>query len=285
MELSMASTSTLPTPKVALVTGASSGMGKETAKRLLQEGLVVYAAARRLEHMEDLRALGAIPLKMDITLDEDVLAAVQQIQAGHGGIDVLVNNAGFGMYGAMEESTIADARYQFEVNLFGMARLTQLALPVMRKKGAGTIINISSMGGRIYTPLGSWYHATKHAVEGWSDCLRIELAPFGIQVVIIQPGAIATEWGNVMLAPMLERSGQGPYQVMAQAMAKAMRSSYGKEGAASPPSVVADAILQAVRARRPKTRYVMGKLAKPLMFIRKYFGDRVFDMAIMSQAK
>jgi NAD(P)-dependent dehydrogenase (short-subunit alcohol dehydrogenase family) len=283
MEFSM--TSTLTSPKVALVTGASSGMGKETAKRLLQEGLVVYVAARRIDQMEDLRRLGAFPLKMDITLDEDVLAAVKQIQDGHGGIDVLVNNAGFGMYGAMEESTLADARYQFEVNLFGMARLTQLALPAMRKKGAGTIINISSMGGKIYTPLGSWYHATKHAVEGWSDCLRIELAPFGIQVVIIQPGAIATEWGNIMLEPMLQRSGRGPYQVMAQAMAKAMRSSYEKAGAASPPSVVADAILQAVRARRPKTRYVMGKLAKPLMFIRKYFGDRVFDMAIMSQAK
>ena len=277
--------STLTSPKVALVTGASSGMGKETAKRLLQEGLVVYVAARRIDQMEDLRSLGAIPLKMDITLDEDVLAVVKQIQDGHSGIDVLVNNAGFGMYGAMEESTLADARYQFEVNLFGMARLTQLALPAMRKKGSGTIINISSMGGKIYTPLGSWYHATKHAVEGWSDCLRIELAPFGIQVVIIQPGAIATEWGNVMLEPMLKRSGRGPYQVMAQAMAKAMRSSYEKVGAASPPSVVADAILQAVRARRPKTRYVMGKLAKPLMFIRKYFGDRVFDMAIMSQAK
>ncbi len=279
----MAATSSAP--KVALVTGASSGMGKETAKRLLQEGLVVYVAARRLEQMEDLRTLGAIPLKMDITREEDVVAAVKQIQGGHGGIDVLVNNAGFGMYGSMEESTLDDARYQFEVNLFGMARLTQLALPPMRKRGAGTIINISSMGGKIYTPLGSWYHATKHAVEGWSDCLRIELAPFGIQVVIIQPGAIATEWGNVMLDPMLKRSGHGPYQVLAQAMAKAMRSSYGKAGSASPPSVVADAILQAVRARRPKTRYVMGKLAKPLMFVRKYFGDRVFDMAIMSQAR
>ena len=279
----MAATSSAP--KVALVTGASSGMGKETAKRLLQEGLVVYVAARRLEQMEDLRTLGAIPLKMDITREEDVVAAVKQIQGGHGGIDVLVNNAGFGMYGSMEESTLDDARYQFEVNLFGMARLTQLALPPMRKRGAGTIINISSMGGKIYTPLGSWYHATKHAVEGWSDCLRIELAPFGIQVVIIQPGAIATEWGNVMLDPMLKRSGHGPYQVLAQAMAKAMRSSYGKAGSASPPSVVADAILQAVRARRPKTSYVMGKLAKPLRFVRTYFGDRVFDMAIMSQAR
>ena len=274
-----------PANKVALVTGASSGMGKETAKRLLQEGLVVYVAARRVDQMEDLRRLGAIPLKMDITVEDDVVAAVQQIQKGHGGIDVLVNNAGFGMYGAMEESTIDDARYQFEVNLFGMARITQLALPGMRAKGAGTIINISSMGGKIYTPLGSWYHATKHAVEGWSDCLRIELAPFGIHVVIMEPGAIATEWGDVMLGPMLKRSGHGPYQALAQAMATAMRTSYGKEGSASPPSVVADAILQAVRARRPKTRYVMGKLAKPLMFIRKYFGDRVFDKAIMSQAK
>lgn len=279
----MASTSS--TGKVALVTGASSGMGKETAKRLLQEGLVVYVAARRVEQMEDLRTLGAIPLKMDITVDEEVQAAVNQIEERHCGVDVLVNNAGFGMYGAMEESTIADARYQFEVNLFGMARLTQLVLPTMRKKGAGTIVNISSMGGKIYTPLGAWYHATKHAVEGWSDCLRIELAQFGIDVVIIEPGAIATEWGDIMLEPMLKRSGSGPYQALAHAMAKAMRNSYGKPDAASPPSVVADVIWQAVRARRPKTRYVVGKMAKPLMFIRKYFGDRVFDMAIMSQAK
>lgn len=279
----MASTSS--TAKIALVKGASSGMDKETAKRLLREGLVVYVAARSIEEMEDLRTLGAITLKMDITVDEEVLAAVEQIQFGHGGIDVLVNNAGFGMYGAMEESTIVDARYQFEVNFFGMARLTQLALPVMRKNGAGTIINISFMGGKIYTPLRSWCRATKHAVEGWSDCLRIELAPFGTNVVIIEPGAIATEWGNVMLDPMLKRSGHGPYQALAQAMAQAMRNSYGKTVSASPPSVVADAILQAVRARRPKTRYVMGKIAKPLLFIHKYFGDRFFDMAIMSQVK
>lgn len=277
--------STSSATKVALVTGASSGVGKATAKRLLQEGLVVYAAARRLDQMDDLRALGAISLKMDITAEEDVVAVVRQIQLGHGGIDVLVNNAGFGLYGSMEETTLEDARYQFEVNLFGMARLTQLTLPAMRKKGGGTIINISSIGGKIYTPLGSWYHATKHAVEGWSDCLRIELAPFGIHVVIIEPGTIATEWGKVMLDPMLKRSGQGPYQLLAQAMTTVIRCTYGKEGSASPPSVVADAILEAVRARRPKTRYVMGQMAKPLMFIRKYFGDRIFDMTIMSQVK
>ena len=260
----MASTSsTSPKQQVALVTGASSGMGKETAKRLLQEGLVVYVAARRVAQMEDLCDLGAIPLQMDISVDAEIVTAVNIITAGHDGIDVLVNNAGFGMYGAMEDSTLADARYQFEVNLFGMARLTQLALPHMRRQKAGKVINISSMGGKMYTPLGSWYHATKHAVEGWSDCLRIELAPFGIQVVIIEPGVIATEWGGVMLEPMLARSGQGPYHVMAHGMANAMRSTYAKQGAASPPSVVADAILQAVRSSRPKTRYVIGKWPSP----------------------
>ena len=183
---------------------------------------MVYVAARRLEKMEDLRELGAIPLKMDITVEEDIIAALERIESNHGGIDILVNNAGFGMYGSVEESNIDDARYQFEVNLFGMARLTQLALPAMRKKGFGTIVNISSMGGKIYSPLGSWYHATKHAVEGWSDCLRLELKPFGINVVIIEPGAIATEWADIMLDPMISRSGHGPYRKIALSTAASM---------------------------------------------------------------
>lgn len=141
------------------------------------------------------------------------------------------------------------------------------------------------LGGKIYTPLGAWYHATKHAVEGWSDCLRIELRQFTIDVVIIEPGAIATEFGDVVLEPMLKRSGQGPYRDLAQAMARATRDSYQRKGASSPPSVIANAIAKAIRAKRPKTRYAAGKLAKPLMFIRKYLGDRVFDRAIMSQVR
>jgi NAD(P)-dependent dehydrogenase (short-subunit alcohol dehydrogenase family) len=138
-----------------LVTGGSSGMGKETAKKLLDEGHTVYAAARRLEKMQDLAELGVTVLAMDITKDEEIVAVVDRIAAEQGGIDVLVNNAGFGMYGAMEDTETADARYQFEVNLFGAARLTQLALPYMRERGAGKIVNVSSMGGKIYTPLGS----------------------------------------------------------------------------------------------------------------------------------
>jgi short-subunit dehydrogenase len=269
--------------KVALVTGASSGLGKAFAKALLAEGMTVYAVARRVEQMADLAALGAVVLKMDVTREDEVQAVVQRIDQADGGVDVLINNAGFGMYGAMEDISIDEARYQFEVNLFGIARLTQLVLPSMREKRAGKIINISSMGGKIYTPLGSWYHATKHAVEGWSDCLRLELTPFNIDVVIIEPGVIATEFGKVMVEPMLKRSASGAYSRMANAFATAMKS-YDK-GGASDPQVIVNLILQAVRARKPKTRYVAGKYAKPMILIRKWFGDRVFDMMILSTVK
>ncbi len=270
--------------QVALVTGASSGMGKDFARQLLADGYTVYAAARRVEQMDDLKELGAHPLRMDITDDAEIVAAVETIAKQHGGVDVLINNAGFGSYGSVEDTSIEDARYQFEVNLFGLARLTQLVLPYMREQRSGKIVNISSMGGKIYTPLGAWYHATKHALEGWSDCLRLELAPFNIDVIVIEPGLILTEFGSVLLEPMLERSGTGPYADLTAKLAKATKSSYDK-GEGSPPSVVTKAVARALRARRPKTRYAMGKLAKPLIFVRKWFGDRFFDMAVMSQVK
>lgn len=261
---------------IILVTGASSGIGKAAARALLQQGHTVYVAARRLEAMQELQALGAIPLRMDITSEADVSNVVEQITRQNGGVDVLINNAGFGMYGSVEETSIDDARYQFDVNLFGMARLTQLLIPSMRTQKKGVIINVSSMGGKIYTPLGAWYHATKHAVEGWSDSLRIELKPFGIDVVVIEPGIIATEFGDVMTQPMLDRSGRGPYGKLAHAIAKA-------KAPMSQPTVVAKAIVRAIQARRPKIRYVAGNLARPLMFVRKYFGDRLYDRVIMSQ--
>lgn len=261
---------------VILVTGASSGIGKATARSLLQQGHTVYVAARRWEAMQDLAVQGAIPLRMDITREEDVAAVVKRITRDHGAVDVLVNNAGYAIYGSVEETTLADARAQFDVNLFGLAHLTQLLIPAMRERGRGTIVNVSSMGGKIYTPLGAWYHATKHAVEGWSDALRIELKSFGIHVVVIQPGIIATEFGEVMTPPMLDRSGHGPYAKLAHAIA-------GSKAPMSQPRVVAEAIVRAVRARRPKTRYVAGNLARPLMLLRKYFGDSVYDRLIMSQ--
>jgi len=263
--------------KTVLITGGSSGMGKETAKKLLADGYNVYVAARRVDRMADLEALGATALAMDISKDVDILAAVEKIASESGGVDVLINNAGFGSYGAMEDTSLADARYQFEVNLFGLARLTQLVLPHMRQKKAGRIINISSMGGRIYTPLGSWYHATKHALEGWSDCLRIELAPFGIDVVIIEPGAIDTEWSGIMAEQMMERSGDGPYADQAKGMADAA----GGDG--SPVSLIADVIVKSVEAKKPKTRYVAGKYARQLLTLRKLVSDRMFDRIIKSQ--
>lgn len=271
--------------KVILITGASSGIGKATALQLIKDGHTVYGAARRVEKMQELTDAGGHIIEMDVMDEAQLEAGVNQVIKEQGKIDVLINNAGYANYGSVEETPIADARRQFEVNIFGLARLTQLVIPHMRKQKSGKIINISSMGGKIYTPLGAWYHATKHALEGWSDCLRLELKPFHIDVVIIEPGAIVTEFGAVMVEPMLERSGNGPYSDMTHALAKATRGSYEKEGAASPPSVIAGVISKAIKSSRPRTRYVAGKLAQPLMFIRKYLGDRIFDRAIMSQLK
>lgn len=275
----------MKTKKVILITGASSGIGKASALRLIKEGHIVYGAARRVDQMQDLVEAGGHAIAMDVTVESEIIACVQEIKSAHGTIDVLINNAGYGLYGAVEDISLADARRQFDVNIFGLARITKEVLPLMRAAKSGKIINVSSMGGKMYTPLGAWYHATKHALEGWSDCLRIELKQFNINVVIVEPGAIATEFGDVVYEPMLKNSGTGPYSDMAHKMAASTKAAYEKKGAASPSSVIADVMVKAINAKRPKTRYVAGKMAKPLMFIRKYFGDRIFDMALMSQLK
>lgn len=267
--------------RVALVTGASSGMGKAFAKALLAEGMVVYAVARRVEPMDELKRLCAITLPMDITSEQDVQRVAERIRQDHGALDVLLNNAGFGLYGAMEDITLEQARYQFEVNLFGLARLTQLLLPGMRERRRGTIVNISSMGGKVYTPLGSWYHASKHALEGWSDCLRLELQQFGIHVVLIEPGAIETEFGQVLVQGLEAQNGTGAYREMVQKVASATERSHAS-GALSQPQVIVELLLKAVRSRRPRTRYTAGKYARPMMFIRKWLGDRIYDKMVLS---
>lgn len=271
--------------QVILITGASSGIGKETALRLIKEGHIVYGAARRVDRMKVLLEKGGNALELDVTDENQIVSGVNQIIQEHGRIDVLVNNAGYGLYGAVEDIDMDEARRQFDVNIFGLARITKEVLPYMRKVNRGKIINISSMGGKMYTPLGAWYHATKHALEGWSDCLRIEVKQFGIDVVVVEPGAIATEFGDVMYKPMLENSGKGAYARLANAMAKATKDAYEKKGAASPPSVISNAISKAIRVRRPKTRYRVGRMAKPMVWFRLYLGDRVFDSALLSQFK
>ena len=177
----------------------------------------------------------------------------------------------------MEDIPLDEARYQFEVNLFGAARLTQLVLPHMRARRAGKIVNISSIGGKIHTPLGSWYHATKYALEGWSDCLRLELKDFGIDVIVIEPGAIRTEFGDVAFGPALRRSRSAAYSGLVDGMldAGARTGSGGSVG--SPPSVIADTIAKAIKADRPRTRYVAGQYARPLLLLRRLLSDRMFD--------
>ena len=263
--------------RVAVVTGASSGIGEATARRLAGMGYTVYAAARRVDRMEPLADAGIRPVKVDVTDDASMVGLVSQIVADAGRIDVLVNNAGYGSYGALEEVSMAEARRQFEVNVFGLARLTQLVLPQMRAQAGGYVLNISSMGGKIYEPLGSWYHAAKFAVEGLSDSLRVELKPFGIHVVIVEPGAIKTEWGEIARDSLLATSGGGAYAPQAKAVAAVFEASVRNPKRASDPSVIADAIAAAVTARRPKTRYVVGAGARPLLFARWLLSDRGFD--------
>lgn len=263
--------------EIALVTGASSGIGEATALELKKHGYTVYAVARRVDRMAGLESQGIHTLSMDVTDEESVTAGIQRIIADTGQIDVLVNNAGYGSYGSLEDVPLSEAKYQFEVNLFGMARLIQLILPYMRERRSGRIINISSMGGKIYEPLGAWYHATKFAVEGLSDSLRLELKPFGIDVVIIEPGAVRSEWGSIAADKLEQTSGTTAYADQAGQVASVLRSAEANPRRATDPKVIAAVIGKAATAGRPKTRYVAGFGARPLLFARRFLSDRAFD--------
>ena len=263
--------------KVILITGASSGIGKDTALRLIKEGHRVYGAARRIDRMQDIVTAGGKAIKMDVTIESEIEAAVSQVIEEQGRIDVLFNNAGYGLFGAVELITIEEARRQFDVNIFGLARMTKKVIPLMRKQGSGTIINMSSVGGKVYSPFGAWYHGTKHALEGWSDCLRLELKPFNIDVVLIEPGAIATEFGSLMYDGMVERSQGTPYERPTKIMAGETEKIFSADGKLSPPSVISNLVVKAVRAKKPRIRYVAGKYSSSMLFARKYFSDRFFD--------
>ncbi|MFF2815315.1 oxidoreductase [Kitasatospora cineracea] len=268
--------------KTALVTGASSGIGEATALKLQELGYTVYGAARRTDRLEQLADRGIRPLAMDVTDEDSTRAGIERIVAETGRIDVLANIAGYGSYGALEDVPLDEARYQFEVNVFGAIRLTQLVLPHMRARRSGTVVNVTSMGGKIYTPLGGWYHGTKFALEALSDCLRLEAKPFGIDVVVIEPGGIATEWGAIAADKLENSSTGGAYTAQAAAVASSLRSEANAKRN-SPPSVIADAIGKAVTARRPRTRYATGFGARPLIALRRILPDRAFD-AVISRA-
>jgi len=262
--------------QVALVTGGSSGIGEATALELRKAGFEVYAVARRVDRMAQLEQQGVHVFGMDVTDDASMVAGIGRVVREQGRIDVLVNNAGYGSYGAVEDVSIDEARRQFEVNLFGLARLVQLVTPHMREQGSGRIINISSIGAVFYEPFGAWYHATKFAVDGFSDSLRVELRPFGIDVVLIHPAGIVTEWNEIARTSLIERSKDGVYAGSAVKAAKAM-ASVDNPRMSSGPEVVARTIVKAATARRPRARYATGKGASTVMTARRALPDRAFD--------
>jgi NAD(P)-dependent dehydrogenase (short-subunit alcohol dehydrogenase family) len=273
------------TPRVALVTGASSGIGERTALRLQEAGFVVYAVARRVERMRALEDAGVHVFAMDVTDDESMTSGVARVVEEQGRIDVLVNNAGYGSYGAVEDVPIDEARRQFEVNVFGLARLTQLVTPHMRAivkehlAQRPRIVNISSIGGKFYEPLGAWYHATKFAVEGFSDSLRIELAPHGIDVIIVEPGPIRTEWNEISRDSLLEASSGGAYEEQAQRVHHVMARA-DRRVSSSGPDVVAKKIVAAVLANTPRARYPVGRGAGTILRARKLLPDAAFDYVV-----
>lgn len=268
--------------KVVLITGASSGIGKAIASSLIRSKYTVYCAARSTDKMEGLVCIGGHSIYMDVTDEKTITDGINKIIKEQGRIDILINNAGFGFYGPLETIPIENAKKQMDVNVFGLARVIQLVLPVMRKQNAGKIINISSIAGKITSPLGSWYFASKHAVEGLSDSLRQEIKPFGIDVIIIEPGGIKSDWAKIASQNLEESTKDTPYSSMAK---KVINYFPFIEKENSGPYVIADLVQKAIDAKNPQTRYVGGTNAKTLLFLRKILPDKLFDSAVSSQLK
>ena len=270
--------------KVILLTGASSGIGYDTAVALAHQGHKVYAAARRVERMEPLRQYGIVPLKMDVTDEASMKEGVKTLLDTEGRIDVLINNAGYGYFGAVENVPMGDARNQLEVNVFGLARLCQLVLPTMRAQHSGRIINTASVAGRSVFYYGGWYHVSKYAVESLSDAMRMELKPFGIDVIIIEPGAIKTNWGIIAADHLIESSKGTAYEQTGTMMANNLRNMY-LSNTISDPAVVRKAIVRAVNARRPCTRYRIGRMANAIVFFHWLLPTRWWDAFLRLMGK
>ncbi|KAB1988818.1 oxidoreductase [Streptomyces triticiradicis] len=268
-----------------LITGTSSGIGRATALRLARRPeLTVYATARHSGTLTDLADAGARILPLDVTDETSMKQAVEAVEAEHGSVGVLVNNAGYGEYGTVEETGLDGVRRQFETNVFGLSRMTQLVLPGMRQAGRGRIVNVGSMGGRIVFPVGGYYHASKYAVEALSDALRFEVAPFGVKVSLIEPGLIRTSFGDTAADTLAESAAPtGPYAALNTAAEQQMARSYDSKALSAPPETVAEVIERAVTAARPKARYVVTPAAKALIHIRRLLGARVFDAYLRMQ--
>ncbi len=271
-----------------LITGCSTGIGRATALRLARRpDLTVYATARRLESIADLADLGCRTLALDVTDETSMAAAVDQVVGEHGAVGALVNNAGYSQSGALETVAMDDLRRQFETNVFGLMRMCQLVLPSMRAAGGGRIVNVSSMGGRLTFPGGGGYHATKYAVEALSDTLRFEVKGFGIDVVLVEPGLIRTEFGTTAAGGVSEAGeGEGDYAHFNAHVATATEQIYESGGPIArlggPPGAVAKVIEKALTTKRPRARYTVTPSAKVLIANHAVLPDRAWD-ALMRQ--
>jgi NAD(P)-dependent dehydrogenase (short-subunit alcohol dehydrogenase family) len=277
----------MPESKAVLVTGCSSGIGRATAERLATTGWTVYATARRLETLTALEQAGCRTLALDVTDEASMQQAVKAVEDAEGAVGVLINNAGYSQSGAIESVPMERVRAQFETNVFGLVRLTQLVLPKMREQRWGKIVNLSSMGGKLVFPGGGFYHATKYAVEAISDALRFEVRGFGIDVVIVEPGLIRTAFGETVAHGMTpEITSDSPYSDFNAQVAQSSVSVY-ESGPLSrlggPPAAVAKVIEKAISARRPRPRYVVTPSARILITQRKLLRDRGWDAMMRSQ--
>ncbi|MBA2553252.1 MAG: SDR family NAD(P)-dependent oxidoreductase [Geodermatophilaceae bacterium] len=271
----------MPAPRSVLITGCSSGIGHATAAHLAAHGWSVYATARSRGQLADLESAGCHTLVCDVTDEASMQAAVDEVQAAEdGGVGALVNNAGYSQSGALETVSIDAARRQFETNVFGMLRMSQLVLPGMRERGAGRIVNMSSMGGRFTFPGGGIYHASKYAVEAISDALRFEVKGFGVDVVVIQPGIIRTGFSAAAVASLDAAPADSPYAGFNAAVAESTKSVYEKGPMArlgGGPGSVARAVEKALTARSPRIRYRVTPSARLLMTQRRVMSDRLWD--------
>ena len=271
--------------RAVLVTGCSSGIGAATARRLAQRGWTVYATARRPETLDDLAAAGCRTLQLDVTDEASMSAAVRAVEAEHGAVGVLVNNAGYGQDGAIEEVSMELVRRQFETNVFGLMRMCQLVLPGMRGQGWGRVVNVSSMGGRLTFPGGGVYHASKHAVEALSDALRFEVQGFGVAVSIIEPGLILTRFGDTVVDSLAD-TGEGAYAAFHDAVSRRTRHAYSSvmtRLAGASPDAVARVIERAVGSAHPRPRYVVTAGARVMLGLHAVLPDRAFDRVLASQ--
>jgi len=270
-----------------LISGCSSGIGAATAAALARRGHTVYASARDTETLTELAAIGCQPLALDVTSEDSMTSAVRVVEVEHGHVGTLINNAGYGEYGPIEESDLERVRTMFETNVFGLARLTQLVLPAMRRSRAGRIVNIGSMGGGSPSRSGGFYHATKYAVEAISDALRVEVKPFGIDVILVEPGLVRTKFEG-RVSESLEvgappHEGDTAYADLLAAKDKRTTSGFANDRIATEPETVAEVILKAVESTRPRSRYVVTPAAKVMINLRRFGGDRLWDATMRKQ--